>query len=245
MTIDNVVELGPQTVQWVSGSQHSLSVPAVVAAGTGSQYVFQQWSDGVKNASRTVVADSNASKFAQYKQQFLVTTSASPGIGGTVTGGGWYDAGTSVTLAETTTSGFVFGGYSGSVFGTGGSLTFAVTQPETEVGNFTPLTPTLVASAGAHSNGPNVTQVSIVVNNIGKGAAVNTFLDSVTAVAQSGTGNIFTLSNMLPVTILPGQSVTLTYSFTWPVTATRVAFTVGFNANGGAYNSKSTFYVVR
>ncbi len=245
VTIDNVVHQGPQTVQWVSGSQHQLSVPSVVASGTGVQYVFQQWSDGVKLASRQATADGAPSKVAQYQQQFLVGIAASPAVGGTVTGGGWYDAGTSAILTATAANGFVFGGFSGTVSEPSSTLTIAMTQPDTEVANFTPLTPNLVASAGAHSNGPNSTQVAIVVTNTGKGAALNTFLDSVTATVQSGTGTVSSFSNMLPVTILPGQSVTLTYFFTWPATAARVAFTVGFNANSGAYQSKSTFYVVR
>jgi hypothetical protein len=121
----------------------------------------------------------------------------------------------------------------------------AVTQPDTEVANFAPLVPSLVASAGAHANGANSTQLSIVVTNTGKGAAVSTFLDSVTAVVQNGSGTLTSLTSVLPVTILPGQAVTLPYTFIWPATAVRVSFTVNFTANNGAYTSKSTFYVVR
>jgi hypothetical protein len=44
---------------------------------------------------------------------------------------------------------------------------------------------------------------------------------------------------------LPGQSNPFSLLFDWPSTAARVAFTVNFSANGGAYKGKSVFYVVR
>jgi uncharacterized repeat protein (TIGR02543 family) len=50
---------------------------------------------------------------------FVLTTSASPATGGTVTGGGTYSVGTVVSVTQTPNSGYVFLGWTGACSGTG------------------------------------------------------------------------------------------------------------------------------
>lgn len=244
-TIDGVTRQGPQTVAWAGGSQHTISVPAVIPAGAGVQYVFQQWSDAVTALSRTVTAGPTASYLAQYQQQFQIALSANPAGGGTVSGGGWLNANASATLTAAAANGFSFAGFSGGIIGAQSPLTITVTKPENVSANFIPLTPALSVSAGTHTNSQLFTTMNFVLTNTGAGAAEGATIDSVSAVVQNGSGTVALISVPLAATLLPGHSATLPYVFSWPATAVRVAFTVHFTANSGAYSGKSTFYVVR
>jgi hypothetical protein len=244
VTIDGAMLTGPQTVTWVNNTSHFVTVPALVFPSAGIQYVFQQWSDGVATASRGITAGSISSFTAQYQQQFLVTVNASPAAGGTISGGGWYNANANASLTASAASGFNFTEFSGSAVSSQSAFSFAVTSPDTVIGNFAPGTPVLRASAGTHTNNAQSTQLNIVVANTGAGAAASTSLN-ITATVQSGTGTVTAIGVTLPQTISPGQTVSLPVVFLWPPTAIRVAFTVGINANDGSYTASSTFYVVR
>ncbi|HLK61821.1 MAG TPA: metallophosphoesterase [Bryobacteraceae bacterium] len=247
-TIDGAVTQGPAVVQWPINSTHNVSVPATLTPTSGVRYVFTQWSDGVTTASRSIAASSVTLYTAQYQQQFQVSLQSSPSTGGTTTGGGWFNAGASATLTATAANGFTFTGFSGDVYSTQTPYTFPVNQPANVAGNFAPSAlPVLTASAGAHTNNsPTDTLLTVVLSNTGQGAAVNANIDSITAVVQNGTGTITPPAVLpSPATLAPGQSTSFSLDFGWPSTAARVAFTVNFSANGGAYKGKAVFYVVR
>jgi hypothetical protein len=246
-TIDGVATHGPATVQWAVNTPHTVSVPALVALSPGTQDVFSQWSDGVTTASRTIDAATAFSFIAQYQEQFLVTVTAAPAAGGTVSGGGWYNANAPASLTAAPAGGFSFTGFTGTVAGSQSPLAITVSQPENALASFAPGSPILNATAGAHTNtSANDVQLTIVFTDSGPAAAGGVTVNSIAGVAQSGSGAISALSALpLPFTLLPGQSQALSFTIAWPSTAVRVGFTVNFAANNGAYAGTSTFYVLR
>jgi hypothetical protein len=246
-TVDNVVYTGPASLTWTSGTQHTFSVPAVVSPGPGVQEVFTGWSDGVTTASRTVTAGTTTNFVANYQLQYLVTAAVSPTGGGSFTGGGWYNSGASANLLATAASGFSFSGFSGDATGATDPQNLTVSKPENIVANFQPGTPSIYASSGPRNDSdPNTSVFTFVLTNTGAGAAANTEITSITArpVIGSGTVSVAGLPLVLG-TIPPGQAASQTIDVSWPSSATRVAFTVSFSANGGSYQGQTTFYVIR
>lgn len=112
VTIDGIAYDTPVIRLWTPGSSHTVSVPAIVSTGQEERYVFSGWSDGVSSASRVIVADPALTSFtAGFTRQFLVTTSANPAAGGTVTAGGWFDEGSRPSFSAAANPGYVFNGF--------------------------------------------------------------------------------------------------------------------------------------
>ena len=82
---------------------------AYITAVPSDHYVFDGWSDGVSDLSRSVTVKSNKTYTARFhKQKFTVVGEPSPEGWGKVTGGGFVDYGTSVTLTAVPSSGKAF-----------------------------------------------------------------------------------------------------------------------------------------
>lgn len=95
----------PQLFVWSWGSTHSVTASPTVSVSTGTRLVFQEWSDGSKDSTRTLTADNPGELTANYKRQFLLTV-VSP-YGGTV-GSGWYNEGSTATVHVDSSAYFVF-----------------------------------------------------------------------------------------------------------------------------------------
>jgi hypothetical protein len=116
------------------------------------------------SASYTFTLNSNVTLVANFTTgvtQDTVAVSASPSADGTVSGGGTFAAGSSVTVTATPNSGFSFVNWTqnGSVVSTSASYTFTVNSNVTLVANFTPLgpsTPSFVQSVISTTNIPGV-----------------------------------------------------------------------------------------
>jgi uncharacterized repeat protein (TIGR02543 family) len=89
----------PIVFDWIIGSTHALEVSPTVEGAAGVRYVFVQWSDGSKDASRTLTAANEASLSAVFRTQYKLTTTS--GFGDPQ-GSGWYDANTQATFSVTT-----------------------------------------------------------------------------------------------------------------------------------------------
>lgn len=102
-TAGGSVTMNPAGGTYIEGS----SVQLTATANTG--YNFTQWSDGVTTNTRTVTVNADASYEAQFAlQQFTVTTNVTPAEGGSVTGGGPYNYGSTATLVATPNAGYEF-----------------------------------------------------------------------------------------------------------------------------------------
>jgi len=81
---------------WAIGTAHTLEVDSTVEGDTGVQYVFVEWSDGSKDASRTLTATEEASLTATFKTQYELTVTSEFGD---PQGAGWYDTGSEATVS--------------------------------------------------------------------------------------------------------------------------------------------------
>lgn len=124
----------------------SVTVTATPAAG----YAFTSWTeDGVivsSNATFTFAVASHRNLVAQFTQgvSHVITTTSSPGIGGTTTGGGTYAAGASVTVTAQAGAGYAFVNWTrgGTQVGTTPAYTFTASASESLVANFVVITGT-------------------------------------------------------------------------------------------------------
>ena len=94
----------------VSGTgSYNYGATATLTATPSAGYHFVKWSDNYSSATRTFTVTSNASFGAIFElNSYVISTSVSPSGSGTVTGGGTYTSGTSVTLTATPSTGYHF-----------------------------------------------------------------------------------------------------------------------------------------
>lgn len=94
------------------GSNFTYGSTATLTATPASGYEFQGWSDGSTDNPHTVTVTGDATYTATFGEvgatYFTVTTSVTPEGSGTVTGGGTYEAGTSIVLTATANTGYSF-----------------------------------------------------------------------------------------------------------------------------------------
>ena len=97
---------------------------------TSTQYVFSAWSD---NGSLSHTISQTASMYtAIFIPQYFLNTAAS--AGGSISGGGWYNAGASAYVVATANTGSLFTGFLGDPVGIGGSET--MNGPKIVIANF-------------------------------------------------------------------------------------------------------------
>jgi len=88
----------PKVFVWELNSSHIVQVDPIIQLRTGVRYVFSEWSDGSRMASRTIEASENATILARYKTQYLLTVNSSVG---SPQGSGWYDEGSTARFSVT------------------------------------------------------------------------------------------------------------------------------------------------
>ncbi len=145
ITVDGTNYTSPQTFSnWTSGSSHTIGTSNTQSGGTGTQYVWSNWSDG-GSISHTITAPSNSTTYtANFTTQYYLTmTSASNCIVSPQSG--WYNSGSSISINATPNTGYSFSGWSGtgsiSYTGSSSSATVTMNGPITEtaaVGQSTP-----------------------------------------------------------------------------------------------------------
>ncbi len=138
-TVDGTNYSSTQTFSWVSGSNHTIGTTSPQSGGTGTQYVWNSWSDGGA-ISHNVAPTTNTTYTAKFTTQYFLTMNA--GTGGTVTpASGWKNSGSTGQIKATANSGFTFsnwtGSGSGSFSGTTNPATITINGPITETAAFT------------------------------------------------------------------------------------------------------------
>jgi hypothetical protein len=140
-TVDGSTYTSAQTLTWTSGSSHTISTTSPQSGGTGTQYVWNGWSD-TGGISHTVAPTTNTTYTANLTTQYLLTMNA--GAGGTVSSGGYFNTGTGVSVSASPTSGYSFNGWTGvgtgSFSGTSNPAGVTMNGPITETASFTPNT---------------------------------------------------------------------------------------------------------
>ena len=125
------------------GGTYNYGSSCTLTAMANIGYNFVRWKkDGSQvstNASYTFTVTENATYVAEFSQgSYTITASANPSDGGTVSGGGTYNYGSSCTLTATANSGYTFTNWTenGSIVSTNGNYSFAVNSNRTLVANF-------------------------------------------------------------------------------------------------------------
>ncbi len=264
VTVDGGTYQTPATFTWQQGSNHTVAFGSTIAGAAGTQYLFQNWFDGPFPPSRTITAGSaNATYVARFRTQYYLNASPSPASGGSVTGSGWYDAGSNATLQAIAATGFQFSSYSSDPIThfntTQNPAILSMNAPKTVAANFGPSgNPIVFASLGGtnsdDSNGNHV--VPITLKNVGAGAAlgVQVTISNINVTLGSGgpvtvVGGPFPAPPTTPPDLAPNGSTTINVPFQWPTTATRIQIKVNFTANAGSsqgtYSGSTTLNLFR
>jgi hypothetical protein len=101
VTVDDVsytTDQLPKIFTWDSGSTHKLQVDTMVEGDSGIRYIFVQWSDGSKDASRSITATESTNLTATFKTQYELRVASDLG---NPQGSGWYDAGSTAVFSIT------------------------------------------------------------------------------------------------------------------------------------------------
>jgi hypothetical protein len=168
----------PATLNWpptgLCNVQFSTPQPEVkdpLAPPVPTRYVFTGWSDGAPLGSSRNFATpfANTSITANFKTQYLLSTSVSPSATGSVLGSGYYDAGSTASILATSNAGYQFGSWTGpAASASNASTTVSMNTPQSVTANFLLITTTTAGTAsGQYSD--SVTLSATV------GAAVNGF----------------------------------------------------------------------
>ena len=144
-TFDVTVTVNPANSGVVTGAgTYDYGTSVTIAATANVGYTFNNWTE-----DGTVVSTAETYTFTitddhDFIANFTlntydVTVSANPAEGGTVTGAGTYNYGTSVTIAATANVGYTFNNWTedGTVVSTAETYTFTITDDHDFVANFT------------------------------------------------------------------------------------------------------------
>ena len=217
----------PVTLIWTQGSTCTLHVTSP-QSGVGTQYVFNQWSDGTTSTSDTVTTPTSSAVYnASFTTDYLLITAA--GSGGTVSAGGYYAAGTQATITATPNSGYYFAGWVSSPDAvanpTSASTTITMNAEESVTANFAQVAP---ASLTAPVNGSTLSGSSTTFTWNTNGSSGPYYLWIGSTLGGNDLGNAGVAS---------GTSMTLTL----PTTGATVYVTLWSTLNGGGVSKSYTY----
>jgi uncharacterized repeat protein (TIGR02543 family) len=223
------------------GGTYQQGQSCTVTATPANGYTFQRWTENGNavstSANYTFTVTGNRTLVAQFQQQnYNITVSANPALGGTVTGGGAFHYGDNCTVSAAPASGYTFQRWTenGQQVSTNASYSFTVTGSRTLVAQFQAQSYTITASADPTTGG--------TVN----GGGTFTYGQSCTLTATPSSGYDFINWTK------NGQQVSNNATYTFNVTESaayvahfqRQTFTVSLTANpeeGGTLTGDGTF----
>ena len=247
----------------VSYGSHTVEVMSPYSPSSGTQYVFTQWGDGSTSNPRSITVTGDTALTAYMKLQYYLTMQVSPSGGGSVSpSSGWYDAGSSVTISATPSSGWAFerwvGSGSGSYSGTSSSASITMNAPITETAYFYTFSVSVSPSSGSVQQGGsasatvNVTltggysasiSVSLSASGLPSGASASFSPSSVTISPSSPTAQSTMTITTSPTTPTGTYSITITGSgdglsktTTYTLTVNAATYTVNFYVYDDANN---------
>lgn len=145
------------------GGTYTHGQSCTVIATSADGYTFMNWTENGSvvstDANYSFIVTSNRTLVANFEEQqpdtYNINVSPNPNIGGTVTGGGNYDAGQQCTVTATANTGYTFVNWTenGEVVTTNASYTFIVAGNRTLVANFTLNSYTITVAADPSEGG--------------------------------------------------------------------------------------------
>jgi hypothetical protein len=152
------------------------SVTVVAAANAG--YNFVNWTEGGAAvsalASYTFPASADRTLVANFARiTYTIGTSASPGAGGTTSGGGLVNSGDSVTVQASANAGYNFVNWTEGAVEVSAAASYAFTASANRslVANFAPSTPVLEIRAATAARERSKVDVTVIIENSGGAAA--------------------------------------------------------------------------
>ena len=146
------------TVSGAGVYNYGTTCSLTATANTG--YTFVNWTkDGIQvstNTSHFFTVTENAAYVANFQaNSYTITANANPTAGGTITGAGAYNYGSTCTLTATVATGYTFVNWTneGTVVGTNPTYSFTVTGNTTYVANFQINSYTITATADPAGGG--------------------------------------------------------------------------------------------
>ena len=142
------------------GGTYQQGQSCTVTATPANGYTFLRWTENGNsvstNANYTFTITGNRTLVAQFQQQnYNITVSANPALGGTVTGGGAFHYGDNCTVSAAPATGYTFQRWTenGQQVSTNASYSFTVTGSRTLVAQFQAQSYTITASADPTTGG--------------------------------------------------------------------------------------------
>jgi len=182
---------------------YNAGATVTAAATPNAGYSFVNWTNGANIVSTSsnyqFIITGNRTLVANYKQiqgtQFSLALSSTPAAGGTTSGSGAYNKGSSVTANATPNSGYTFTNWTNKavIVSTSASYTFVLNANTTLVANFskvvtTPLFTSIFAAIGG-SAGVTNQGINTVINGAIGTTAVAT---AITGFHDGLTGDVYT-----------------------------------------------------
>ena len=225
------------------GGTFNSGAAVTVAAEANVGFTFTNWTEGVNivstDANYLFTIAGNRTLVANYTVTlYTVAVSSNPLLGGTTTGGGTFNAGTSVTVAAVPSVGFTFTNWTEgtTIVSTSANYLFTITGNRTLVANYSASPFTIAVSsnplAGGTTSGSGVfdagTQVTVSTNaNIGYSF---TNWTEGTSIVSTNANYLFTVSANR---ILVANYVPITYT----VAVSSNPLIGGTTSGGGTFNS--------
>ena len=223
-----------------SGTYQSGST-CTLTASPNTGYSFVRWkkngSQVSTNATYSFIVTENASYVAEFSQNsYTVSASANPSNGGSVSGGGSYNYGSSCTLTATPATGYSFVRWTknGSQVSTNATYSFTVTESASYVAVFSQNSYTISASANPSAGG-----------TVSGGGTYN-HGSSCTLTATPATGYSFVrwTKNGSQVSTNATYSFTVTESASYVAEFSQNGYTISVSANpsaGGTITGGGTY----
>lgn len=212
-SVDGVPYTATQVLTWNYGSSHTIAATSPQSGSTGTQYVWNNWSDG-GTISHVVSSTKDTSFTANFLTQYALTLVAARG--GTVSADPpsvqWYNGGAAVQLTATSSTGCSFASWRGSgvgsYSGTNNPASITVNGPVCDTAYFSVNTYTITVVQSAHGT-------------ISPGTTVASYGDSLTFSMVPDSG--YTVDSL----IVDGTTVDSTSTFTFNnVTSSHIIRTV-------------------
>ena len=210
------------------GGTYQQGQSCTVNATANAGYTFTNWTENGNvvstNAHYTFTVTGNRTLVANFTQQnYTISVSADPTLGGTVTGGGAFHYGDNCTVTATANNGYTFTNWTegGNVVSTNASYSFTVNGNRTLVAHFTAQSYTITATAEP-SNGGTVS-----------GGGTFNYGQSCTLTATPAANYTFVnwTKNGLQVSTNASYTFTVTESATYVAHFQLESFTITANAN--------------
>ena len=210
---------------WLPGTPCQVVMNSPLPAGTGTQQVFKDWTDGPTTATRNFIAPAADTVYtAEYKTQYLLTVAVNPATAGTATGGGYFDANSTPTVSVTPAAGNTFVNWTGPVTSPNNpTTTVTLSGPTTVTANvniaLTLLTATITAANKPYDRTTAATITNCTLSGVPAGDQGNVSCSTTNAAfsdANVGTGKTVTATIVLSQTAATSGR----YGLTAPIVST-------------------------